>query len=155
MTGFSRTPTVGDVMTSEPIVVRTDTPLAEAARIMDERQVTGLPVVDAAGAVVGVISHTDMVRARALEYLWANWHGLLVRHLMTSPAVTVHRSTPLTIAALRMERRAIHRLVVVADDDERIPIGVVSTTDLVHLMADRPAVPKAAPPEPAATRDPR
>jgi CBS domain-containing protein len=54
---------------------------------------------------------------------------------MTSPAVTVQRSTPLAIAAARMERQHIHRLVVVADDDESIPIGILSTTDLVHDIA--------------------
>jgi CBS domain-containing protein len=126
---------VGDVMALEPIVVRSDAPLADAARIMDERRVSGLPVVDRAGSLVGVISDTDLLRARAIEYLWANWRGLLVRHLMSSPAVTAHRSTPLTLAALRMERHRIHRLVVVADGDERLPIGVISATDLVHLMA--------------------
>jgi CBS domain-containing protein len=140
-------------MSAEPIVVEPDAPLSDAARLMDERHVTGLPVVDATGFLVGVISHTDLIRARAVEYLWANWRGLLVRHLMTSPAVTVHRSTPLTLAALRMERRGIHRLVVVADEDERRPIGVVSTTDLVHLMADRTITSPAAHPQVrAATR---
>jgi CBS domain-containing protein len=58
---------------------------------------------------------------------------------MTSPALTVQRSMPLGDAARKMERHHVHRLVVVADDDERLPIGVVSTSDLVHAMtiADR------------------
>ena len=66
---------------------------------------------------------------------FANWPGLAVRHLMTAPPITVTRSTPLSAAAARMERNHIHRLVVVADDDETIPIGILSTTDLVHDMA--------------------
>jgi signal-transduction protein with cAMP-binding, CBS, and nucleotidyltransferase domain len=57
---------------------------------------------------------------------------------MTSPAVTVLRSTPLTVAAARMERRHIHRLVVVADDDPTCPIGILSMTDLVHAIALNP-----------------
>ena len=54
---------------------------------------------------------------------------------MTSPPITIRRSTPLAVAAARMERHHIHRLVVVADDDETLPIGILSTTDLVHDIA--------------------
>jgi CBS domain-containing protein len=128
------TPTVGDLMVVEPIVVRADAPLREAADLIDRHRVSGLPVVDHAGSLVGVISQTDLMRARATEYLWANWPGLSVRHLMSSPAVTVLRSTPITEAARRMERLGIHRLVVVADHDELLPIGILSTSDIVHSV---------------------
>jgi len=136
MTAFRRPPTVGERMAPEPVLIRADAPLAEAARLMDRHQVSGLPVVDAGGRLVGVVSATDLARARSTEYLWANWPGLSVRHLMTSPAVTVRRSTPLVIAARRMERHRIRRLVVVDDVDELIPIGVLSTTDLIHAIAE-------------------
>lgn len=129
---------VGDLMAADPITVEAEAPLADAARLMEERHVSGLPVVDAAGALVGVVSQTDLVRARATEYLWANWAGLRVRHLMTSPAVTVHRQTPLALAARRMDRHHVHRLVVVDDHDDARPIGVLSTSDLVRAMADLP-----------------
>ena len=132
--------TVGDVMALEPIVISENASLSEAARLMDHHRVHGLPVVNAAGSVVGVISQTDLARARATEYLWVNWPGLAVRHLMTSPAVTVRRSTPLVIAARRMERYRIHRLVVVDDVDELVPIGVLSTTDLIHSIAEETGV---------------
>ncbi len=128
--------TVGDCMAVEPIVVRADASLTEAVGIMDLRHVHGLPVVDAAGSLVGVVSQTDLARARATEYLWASWPGLAVRHLMTSPAITVRRSTPLVIAARKMERHGIHRLVVVDDADEKVPIGVLSMTDLIHAIAE-------------------
>jgi CBS domain-containing protein len=131
--------TVGDLMAIDPVVVRADASLAEAARLMEGNHVSGLPVVDGAGSLVGVISQTDLLRARATEYLWANWAGLRVRHLMTSPAITVHRSTPLALAARRMERHHVHRLVVVADEDEGLPIGVLSTSDLVRAMSAVPA----------------
>jgi CBS domain-containing protein len=58
---------------------------------------------------------------------------------MTSPALTIHRSTALADAARKMERHHVHRLVVVADDDEGLPIGVMSTTDLVRAMAEETA----------------
>jgi CBS domain-containing protein len=122
-------------MAVEPILVRADASLTEAVGLMDRHHVHGLPVVDAAGSLVGVVSQTDLTRARATEYLWSSWPGLAVRHLMTSPAVTVRRSTPLVIAARKMERQGIHRLVVVDDADESIPIGVLSMTDLIHAIA--------------------
>lgn len=130
---------VGDRMAVEPIVIRADATLSEAADLMDRHHIHGLPVVDGAGSLVGVVSQTDLARARATEYLWANWPGLAVRHLMTAPAITVHRSTPLVTAARKMERHHIHRLVVVDDADETVPIGVLSMTDLVHAIAEETA----------------
>lgn len=136
MTTSSSTVTVGDRMALEPIVIRVDATLTEATTLMDRHHVHGLPVVDAAGSLVGVLSQTDLARARATEYLWSNWPGLVVRHLMTSPAITIHRSTSLEVAARKMERNRIHRLVVVDDEDATIPIGVLSTTDLIHAIAE-------------------
>jgi len=132
-------PIVGDRMAVEPIVIGADASLTEAARLLDAHRISGLPVVDGSGSLVGVLSQTDLARARATEYLWANWPGLAVRHLMTTPAVTVHRSMPLAQAAKKMERHHIHRLVVVADEDETLPIGILSMTDLVHAIAEETA----------------
>jgi CBS domain-containing protein len=143
MTSAVEPTTVGDLMARDPIVVRANASLDEVAEVLDRHHISGVPVVDAGGSLVGVVSQTDLVRARSTQYLWANWPGLSVRHLMTSPAVTVHRSTPLAIAAARMERQHIHRLVVVADDDERRPIGILSMTDLVHSIATAPHTPEA------------
>ena len=137
-----RVPTnVGDLMTLDVVVVRANASLDEAAALLDRHHVSGLPVVDGAGSLVGVVSQTDLVRARSTEYLWANWPGLAVRHLMTSPAITVRRSVSIATAAARMERERVHRLVVVADDDETLPIGILSMTDLVHAIARAPREP--------------
>ena len=130
--------TVGDLMALDPIVIKANASLTEAAALLDRHRISGLPVVDGAGSLVGVVSQTDLVRARSTEYLWSNWPGLAVRHLMTSPAVTVTRSTPLATAATRMDHQHLHRLVVVADDDETLPIGILSMTDLVHAIATGP-----------------
>ena len=130
-----RSITVGDLMAEEPIVVRADAPLSEAAHLMDEYDISGLPVIAEAGDLLGVISETDLVRARATEWLWANWTGLHVRHLMSSPALTIHASAPVAAAAIQMERDQVHRLVVVSDDDPLMPIGVISTSDLVRAVA--------------------
>ena len=135
MTSTSHALTVGDRMTLEPIVIGADASLSEAVRLMDERGVSGLPVVDRSGSLVGVVSQRDLARVRATEHLWASWPGLAVRHLMTHPAVTVRRSVPLSVAIRRMERMRVHRLVVVDDRDPDLPIGVLSMTDVVHSIA--------------------
>jgi CBS domain-containing protein len=139
--------TVADRMALEPIVIRADASLTEAAALMDRHHIHGMPVVDGSGSLVGVLSQTDLARARATEYLWVNWPGLAVRHLMTSPAITIDGTAPLAIAARKMERHRIHRLVVVDDLDPTIPIGVLSMTDLVHAIAEELA------PAPEVTRD--
>jgi CBS domain-containing protein len=144
-------------MSLEPIVVHNDAGLAEAAALMDHHRISGLPVVDGAGCLVGVLSQTDLARARSTQYLWANWPGLAVRHLMSTPPLIVHRSTPLAMAARKMERHRIHRLVVVDDTDETLPIGVLSMTDLVHAIAEEMAAPRTAPappPEPEPSSGP-
>jgi CBS domain-containing protein len=127
--------TVGALMSTDPIVVPADAPLTEAARILEKHHIHGLPVVDALGGLVGVVSQTDMLRARTTQDLWARWPGLKVRHLMTSPALTISTDADVGEAAARMEHERVHRLVVV-DSDGRTPIGIISTTDLVHAMLE-------------------
>jgi CBS domain-containing protein len=127
---------VGDVMATEPIMVRVDTGLAEAARLFERHAISGMPVTDDAGTLVGVISESDLLRARATDYLWASWPTLRVKNLMTTPALTVGRDEPLTAAARRMERHHVSRLVVVAPDEPTRPIGVIAISDLLRAMAD-------------------
>ncbi|HET9614731.1 MAG TPA: CBS domain-containing protein [Candidatus Limnocylindrales bacterium] len=128
--------TVGDLMTPDPIVAHVDMPLNEAAELMDFYRVTGLPVLDWNGMLAGVISQTDLLHARTTEALWESWPGLAVRHLMTSPAVSVTAGTSIEAAAELMERLKIHRLVVTAGDGVTT-IGILAVADLVRTMAER------------------
>ncbi len=130
--------TVADAMTRDPIVLRSDDPLADAARVFDEAHISGAPVVDATGILVGVLSRTDLLHARATEQLWARWPGLRVRHLMRTPAITTVPSMSLDDAAQIMEHERVHRLVVIEPHQHR-PVGVLSTTDLVRAMVGGPA----------------
>jgi CBS domain-containing protein len=129
---------VGELMTRDPILAGADMLLADAAELMDFYRVSGLPVVDENGCLVGLISQADLLHARTTEALWHAWPGLAVRHLMTQPAVSVASNTAIEEAMNLMERLGIHRLVVV-DVDGETPIGVLSLTDLVHSMAERGA----------------
>jgi len=126
-------PTVGQVMTPDPILIGADQPAHVAARILEQNEVSGVPVVDQVDALVGMLSETDLVRARADEHLWRRWSELTVRDLMHAPVLTADRSMSVTEAAALMERAQVHRLVVVGDD-QRTPIGVISTSDLVRAM---------------------
>ena len=136
MNDTSTGPTVGELMTGDPVLAHVDQPLSEAAGLMEFYRVTGLPVVDWEGRLVGVLSQTDLLHARTTEALWHAWPGLTVRHLMTQPPVAVTSDVSVEDAARLMELRGIHRLVVTLMDGET-PIGVLSVSDIVRSMAER------------------
>ena len=125
---------VGEAMTRGLITVRTSALVYEAAQLMDAHRVHGLPVLDADGAIVGVVSQSDLLRAKLDGHLWKNLPRLEVRQVMTAPAITVSLNASLEDATRLMEEHHVHRLVVVGSDDET-PVGVFSVTDLVHVMA--------------------
>ncbi len=122
--------TVGEAMTANPISIAATASLAEAAGILDSNKITGLPVLDDNGVLVGVLSQTDLVRARANQHLGTNWPGLAVGQIMTKPALTIASTATLEEAAAEMEARRVHRLVVT--DATATPIGIISTSDLVR-----------------------
>jgi CBS domain-containing protein len=127
---MTQTRTVGEVMTPNPISITESASLAEAAGILDSKKITGLPVVDENGCLVGMLSQTDLVRARANQHLVSNWPGLAVGQVMTRPALTIDSGVSIEEAAKQMDHRRVHRLVVVDAADS--PIGIISTSDLVR-----------------------
>jgi CBS domain-containing protein len=134
MTGRSSEPTVANLMTRSPVVVTEDDAVAGVAELLAGYEITGLPVVDDADRLVGVISQTDLVRLRGSTLPWSGWHGLMVRDLMTTPAKTISGSASLDEAARQMTEEHVHRLVVV--DIRQTPIGVISESDIVREIAD-------------------
>lgn len=127
---------VGTVMTPFPVVVHVDTPLDEVAETLAQNDITGAPVVDGDGRLVGVISQTDLVRTVAAPSGdGRRWSGFTARHVMSRQPVTARAGMPLVDAVRRLERHGVHRLVIVADDGAT-PIGIVSTSDLLPLIVD-------------------
>ena len=122
--------TVGEVMTANPISIAETASLAEASGILESKMITGLPVIDDAGTLVGVLSQTDLIRVRADQHLASNWRGLAVGEVMTRPALTIAVTATLNEAARQMDERGVHRLVVT--NQAATPIGIISTSDLTR-----------------------
>jgi len=134
--GFDRL-AVADVMTIDPITVTVDATVEAAEQLLATYRISGLPVVDANGHLVGVLSRTDLLLEGGpglSKLLRGRESGLRVGELMSRPPITVGLSTSLSAAARLMRDERVHRLVVVNDRDE--PIGVLSATDFVKLIAD-------------------
>jgi CBS domain-containing protein len=126
-------PVVADLMTADPITVRDRVPLITADRLMRKAGVSGLPVVNDHGSLVGVVSRTDLM-AIAADPGRDPWQVTSVASVMSSPAVTVRADVPVTEAAAVMEELRVHRLVVVDPQGDQ-PIGILSTTDLTRAAA--------------------
>lgn len=127
---------IGAVMTPFPLVIGVDTTLDEVAEVFAQNGISGAPVVDGRGRMIGVISQTDLVRAAAAGS--AHHHafdGYTARHVMTHQAVTARPDLPLPEAIRRLEEHGVHRLVIVGDDGAT-PIGIVSVSDLLPLLED-------------------
>jgi CBS domain-containing protein len=137
MTLLQRPTTVADLMTVEPLVIRADRRLDEAEALMRDHHVSGLPVVDDSGRLVGVISQTDFIHladpgTRDLIRLAPD--QIRVADVMSRPPVTVLLTTSLLDAARIMRHERVHRLVAV--DEKLRPVGVLSAIDYVALYAE-------------------
>jgi CBS domain-containing protein len=142
---------ISDVMTREVVAVTPRTGYRDLVELFAGQRVTGAPVVDDSGAVVGVVSESDLLpkvarrsapAGRRRAFRWrrptraAKAAGLVARDLMTTPAVTVSPSASLAAAAAIMTDHRVNRLPVV--DDAGRPVGIVSRIDLLacQLRAD-------------------
>jgi CBS domain-containing protein len=140
-----------DVMTSPVVSVEADTPVLQAIRIMLQRRMSGLPVVDKEGRLIGIVTEGDFLRraetgtqrrrARWLEFLvgpgrlaeeYTRSHGRKVDEVMTPDPVTVTEDAALEDIVKLMEKRQIKRVPVVRG--ERV-VGIVSRANLLHALA--------------------
>ncbi len=147
--------TVADAMSRDPIVVRPETPLNEAIQIIAERRISGLPVVDDAGQLVGIISETDLMWQEtgvdpppyimfldSVIYLKnpAQYErelhkalGQTVGEVMSRDPITISSDKPLKEAAQLMHEREIRRLPVL--DAQGQVKGILTRGDIIRAMA--------------------
>ena len=138
-----------DIMTIGAITVRPDSTVAHAARVMIERRVSGLPVVNASGKLVGIVSEQDLLRRKELGTADASWldflldtdglahqyareFGRKVEDVMTRDVVSVGPDAHLGEIVELMETHQIKRVPVVRDGDV---VGVVSRANLLSALA--------------------
>ncbi|WP_310488760.1 CBS domain-containing protein [Chamaesiphon sp. VAR_69_metabat_338] len=147
--------TVVDWMNRDLLTVTPSTQLSEAVKLLVDRHISGLPVIDDAGKLVGVISESDLMwREQGLEqppymiFLGGviyfqnpltydrDLHkalGQTVGEVMTPHAISITADTTLPEAAKIMHDKKIHRLPVV--DENQHPIGIITEGDIVRAMA--------------------
>jgi CBS domain-containing protein len=147
--------TAGDLMTRDVAVVHPETSLLEAVKLMAGRQVSGMPVVDDTGAIVGMLSEGDLVRwHEGLTERQGRWLDMLaegydiapaflqgirdqhhkVKSVMAVGATTVAEDTPARDIARLMYTMNIKRVPVVRDGKL---VGIVARSDLVRALASK------------------
>jgi CBS domain-containing protein len=120
--------TVKQLMTPYPVVVDAATPVAQCARLMDDRDIGALGVMRE-GQLVGVLTDRDIViRAVARELDLATLDAGV---LATPDVVAVAADASIEEAEQRMRERAVRRLFVLADDGR--PLGILTLDDLNAL----------------------
>ena len=147
--------TVGEVMSAPVLTVTAETPLQDAVSLLNDHHVSGLPVVDGDGVVIGELTEQDlMVRESGVDvgpyvmlldsviYLRnpLNWDRQVHQVLGNSVGDLMHRdshscevSLPLPKAASMLHEKGTQRLIVV--DAERHPVGVLTRGDVVRALA--------------------
>lgn len=139
------------IMTRPVITVAPETTIAEAANTMLQKHVSGLPVVDPAGKLVGIISEGDFIRrseigtqrkrGRFLKFIlgpgtaaadFVHEHGSKVAEIMTTEPVTITEDTQLEEIVRLMEKNNVKRLPVVRGDKI---VGIVSRANLLQAVA--------------------
>ena len=149
----------GDIMSPRVISIAPDANVLEAIQLMLDKHISGLPVIDKSGALVGVITEGDFLRRaetgterkrpRWLEFLmgprrmadeYIHAHARKVGEVMTSEPITIDESTPLDEIVQTLERKRIKRLPVMRGSQV---VGIVSRANLLRALSTLGA---AAPP---------
>lgn len=138
---------IKNVMTTDVATVRPDTPFKDVVRILDQRDVSAVPVADAEGRVLGVVSNADLLPKQGAQepaeahspMAWFQRHwdrnrsqATTAGELMTSPAHTIGPESTVVDAAKLLDRHAIKRLPVV-DENGKL-VGIVSRRDLLAVF---------------------
>lgn len=141
----------GEVMTVGVTTVRPEASVTEAARLMVEHGISGLPVVDTRGQLVGIVTEGDFLRRaetgterrrpRWLRFLlgpgrlaneYVHSHARKIQEVMTPDVITVSQTTPLQDVVTVMEIHRIKRVPVLGG--EKL-VGIISRANLVQALA--------------------
>jgi len=130
---------VREHMTSPAVTITADTPFQDALNMMKERKFRRLPVVDANGKLVGIVSERDLLYASPspatslsvweMNYLLSQ---LEIKSLMTTEVITISPDTTIESAASVMMKKKIGGLPIV-DDNNKV-IGVITETDIFNTL---------------------
>jgi CBS domain-containing protein len=127
---------VAELMERKVRTVRSEATVAEAIAELADAHISGMPVVDGAGRMLGVLSTTDLLTAEAetddASARNTLWKHTPVRELMTPRPFTIAPDEDVREAARQMLYAEVHRLFVAEGDQV---IGVISTTDIVRAVA--------------------
>jgi CBS domain-containing membrane protein len=142
---------VRNVMTSTVVTIKRDADLHEAARLLSENRISGMPVVDDNNRVIGVISEADILILAGMkkehtfrdilrnilgEPVPAKKGGDTVGDVMGFPPITSKADDDVGEVAQILDERRIKRLPVV--DDEGKLIGIISRADIVRAIGKKP-----------------
>lgn len=143
-----------DVMTQKVYSVNLKTPVHEIARLLLERQISAVPVIDEGNRVLGIVSEGDLMRRvegerhrswwlglvadpRRLARDYVKSHGRDAQSVMTREVITVTEDTPLADIAQLLEKERIKRVPVLRDG--RL-VGIVSRANIIQGLAARSEV---------------
>jgi len=121
------------------VSVPPETPLTRVQEVLDAHQITAVPVIDARGALCGIVSSTDLLRVariemqspRSMARMWPGPH--LAKDVMRGDVVTIDEAAPLRDAAAKMVERRIHRVVVTRAGRAS---AVLSTRDAMRAILE-------------------
>ena len=129
---------VGDLMTHNPITITVDLPVPVALQMMHEKKIRRLPVLDAHGHLIGIVSEQDLLYASPSPATSLNiWEikellaKVKVETVMTRKVLTVTEDTPAEEAARIMADEKIGSLPVLRDNKI---IGIITNTDLFNAF---------------------
>jgi CBS domain-containing membrane protein len=143
--------TAKEVMTKNVVFVKRDADLHEAARILSENRISGMPVIDDNNRVIGVISEADLLMLAGMkkehvfkdivhhilgEPVSARKVGNRVEDVMSFPPITSMADDDIAEVANILDEKRIKRLPVV--DAEGKLIGIISRADIVKTISKKP-----------------
>jgi CBS domain-containing protein len=122
----ARIPVV-EIMTSKPVTIAAKATVEEAAKVMREKDIGSLVVVDR-GSPTGIVTERDLVTKVAASDLQPS--RVIVKDIMTSPVVAIHPHEEVAEAAKLMSQRKIRRLPVV---EEGKLVGMITENDIIRI----------------------